>query len=228
RDADERAYQAVLSAYWIGTTEVTQAQWRAVMGDAPSECSVGCGDDYPVNKITWEDAARFANTLSRKLGFSECYQHVYSEWVWDRSCDGFRFPTEAEWETAARAGTTTPYSFGDRSVVCVHANLNEDTEPDCSDGYEGLAPVQTYGPNAWGVYGMHGNAREWIWDFDGDYPTGVVHDPAGPTSGNYRGLRGGSFENSPEFLRSAFRDSISPTIGTESIGFRVARSGRSR
>jgi len=229
RDTDEDAHEVTLSEYWIGATEVTQAQWKAVMGTEPSSCVHGCGDTYPVNEVSWEDMARFANVLSASLELQQCYREDSGSWVWDSDCDGFRLPTEAEWEHAARAGTTTPYHFGIRSDLCDNANIQRGFEDPCDDGREEvqpvtLEPVGTYRANPWGLFDMHGNVRESVWDWSGPYPSGPSVDPRGPASGYARGLRGGSFETDGRFARTAFRDSIGPTTSSDSNGFRCARS----
>lgn len=224
RDDDELAHQVTLSAYWVGATEVTRGQWRAVMGSDAPDCYDGCTDAHPVVQVSWIDAVGFANALSRQLGLGECHKDVYGDWSWEPGCDGFRLPSEAEWENAARAGTTTPYSFGTVDDLCANANGGHSWSRSCSDDFSGLAPVKSFPANPWGIYDMHGNAREWIWDWDGDYSAGAVVDPRGPTYGSSRCLRGGSFENDDRFLRSAFRDSISPTVRSGNMGFRVVRS----
>lgn len=224
RDDDERPHEVTLPEYWIGATEVTRAQWRAVMGSDAPGCGSGCGDEHPVTQVAWEDAVRFANTLSSQLGLQECIRNDFGSWLVTPGCDGFRLPTEAEWERAARAGTSTPFSFGEAENLCTYANGSTAVEPGCTDVYEELAPVRSFPANPWGIYDMHGNAREWVWDWYGPYPSSPVVDPLGPDFGSSRGLRGGAYDNADRFLRSSFRDSISPTISTIDIGFRVVRS----
>ncbi|MCA9651137.1 MAG: formylglycine-generating enzyme family protein [Myxococcales bacterium] len=228
RDADEVAHEVTLSEYWIGATEVTRGQWRAVMGSDAPDCYSACSDEHPVTRVSWDEAVAFTNTLSLRLGLRECQRQEFGSWVRDPGCDGIRLVTEAEWEHAARAGTTTPYSFGTRDELCANANGSDWWGRSCSDGHSDLAPVKSFPANAWGLYEMHGNAREWIWDWYGSYPTELVVDPMGPSFGSSRCLRGGSYENEDRFLRSAFRDSIDPTVRTGNVGFRVARSAPAR
>lgn len=224
RDEDERLHEVTISEHWMGATEVTRAQWRAVMGSDPPYCEVGCGDEHPVTSVSWSDAVRFTNELSRRLGLRECLREDFGSWVLDPRCDGFRLPTEAEWEHAARAGTSTPFWFGDADDLCHYANGSTEPQSDCADTYDQLAPVRSFPANPWGFYDLHGNVREWVWDWYGPYSSEITLDPQGPDFGSSRCLRGGAYDNADRFLRSSFRDSISPTSPTSDIGFRVVRS----
>jgi len=188
--------------FYMGITEVTQGQWRAVMGNEPWQ-----GQDYArssgenaANYISWDDASTFCQALSRKAGVKA------------------RLPSEAEWEYACRAGTTTAYSFGDsQSDLGNYAWYGGNV----SGTY--AHPVGRKKPNAWGLYDMHGNVNEWCEDWYGDYPSGMVMDPPGPASGKYRVLRGGF---SPVGCRSWYRywDSPGPLGACGGNGFRVVVS----
>lgn len=242
RAEGEVQHVATVSAFWIGRGEVTQAQWEAVMGTAPSRCDHGCGDALPVHGVTWEDAVRFTNALSRKLGLEECYVQEGTTWQWTRSCDGIRLPTETEWEYAARAGTTTAYPFGrSRKGLCWFANTYDQSaksaHPDdpwlpsaCDDGHVGLARVETFAANPWGLFDTHGNVEEWVWDRFGKYPLNPLTDNPGPSAGETRITRGGSFrgslvERGASSSRSAARTERHPTKseGLDAVGFRCAR-----
>ena len=179
-----------VSAFEIAVTEVTQRQYREVTGQAPSDCDYGCGNDHPVQNLFWIDAARFLNTLSEKEGRTRCYTIDKYTVTWDdHRCSGYRLPTEAEWEYAARAGTTTAWSFGDDA---------EKADPYAwtSDNAENTThPVGTSAENPWKLNDVHGNVWEWVWDGYTDYTSLSLSDPSGPGTGELRVLRGGSFAN---------------------------------
>jgi formylglycine-generating enzyme required for sulfatase activity len=196
--------------YYMQTTEVTQGQWKAVMGSNPSY-NKDCGDDCPVENVSWNDVQSFMKKLnSMDSGYS------------------YRLPTEAEWEYAARAGTTTPFAFGN----C----LSTDDE-----NYDGNYPltgcakgqyrrktisVGSLRKNPWGLYDMHGNVYEWCQDWYGQYPTGSVTNPTGPTTGSGRVIRGGSWLYYARSCRSADRDSYGPDDADVNLGFRLCAPGR--
>jgi formylglycine-generating enzyme required for sulfatase activity len=141
----------------------------------------------------------------------------------------YRLPSEAEWEYAARAGTTTSYSFpNDSSQLSKYANfcdskcINSFKDDNQNDQYAYTAPVKSYSPNAWGLYDMHGNVWEWCQDWYGSYPTNSVTDPVGATSGSNRVIRGGDWYDIASYCRSASRDYYSPGDTVSSVGFRLA------
>ena len=190
------------------TTEVTQGQWRSVMGDNPSGFKE-CGDDCPVENVSWNDIQGFMKKLNEKEGAS-----IY------------RLPTEAEWEYAARAGTTTPFYFGD-CLSTDQANYNGNYPlADCPKGEyrEKTVPVASFPPNKWGLYDMHGNVWEWCQDWYGEYPEGSVTDPEGPETGSNRVLRGGGWIGGARYCRSALRYGVAPADRGSSFGFRLVRS----
>ena len=200
-------------SFLLGTTEVTQGQWKAVMGSNPSSFS-SCGDDCPVEKVSWNDVIDFCNRLSDREGLSRCC----SGSTWNQSCTGYRLPTEAEWEYAARAGTTTRFACGD-SDSCLGGM-------GWYDGNSGSKthPVAQKQGNSWGLYDMHGNVWEWVWDWKADYSPGSVTDPTGPSGGSYRVNRGGGWYGSAGDCRSAIRGRNDPGLRYRGLGFRVARS----
>jgi len=206
-DKDWTPHEVILTtSFKMGVHEVTQAQYEQVMGVNPSEFK---GADNPVEKVSWDDAVEFCRRLS-DLPAEKSAGHVY------------RLPTEAEWEYACRAGTTTKYSFGDdESDLGDHAWFLENF---LENSGTNTHPVGRKGPNAWGLYGMHGNVLEWCQDWYGDYPSGSVTDPSGATSGSYRVLRGGGWHDTAGFCRSAYRRRFLPSIRNYYFGFRVCLS----
>ena len=225
-DDDETQHRVRVSSFVMCETEVTQGQFKAVTSKDPSNCDFGCGDSLPVQSVSWSGATVYLDALSTREGLRPCYAERTGEEVrWDLACDGYRLPTEAEWEYAARAGTTTAFSFGDR-----------DAKPDEYAWYSSNAgaevkQVRTRRPNPWHLYDMHGNVWEWVWDvYDKNYGvdvTQVTSDPRGPSQNvGDRVLRGGSFDRGPWHLRSAHRFGGSPTNRGRLIGFRCVRGSR--
>jgi formylglycine-generating enzyme required for sulfatase activity len=198
---DERQHEVIISkSFYLQTTEVSQAQWKRIMGDNPSEFK-NCGDCCPVERITWDEAQKFIKKLNQMEG-----------------TDKYRLPTEAEWEYACRAKTETAYSFGDEVDKLGQYAWYQDN----SKGQ--THPVGEKKPNAWGLYDMLGNVWEWCQDWYGDYPSSSVADPKGPDKGEYRVMRGGSWSSLGGFLRSANRYQHDPVYAYfHWSGFRVAR-----
>ena len=210
RDSYEsNQYQTTISrVFYMQTTEVTQGQWKRVMGNNPSRFS-DCGDDCPVEQVSWNDAQEFISKLNSMEG-----------------TDRYRLPTEAEWEYAARAGTTTPFNTG-TCLTADQANYNGDYPlSGCPKGKyrDRTVCVGSFAPNAWGLYDIHGNVWEWVQDWKGNYPTGSVTDPAGPSSGSFRMCRGGSWKQNAWVCRSAFRFYAFPNLRKDNRGFRLVRT----
>ena len=205
RNVDEKPHLVTLTkGFWIGKTEVTRAQWKSVMGDAGFAFSSLWGGDaeFPIDTVSWQQCKEFCD----KVG------------------NGFRLPTEAEWEYACRAGTATPFDFG--------VSLNG-TKANCSGGAEpygtlvsgpnsfGSKRVASYQRNPWGIYDMHGNLFEWCADYYAEYPDGDLTDPKGPERGEVRVIRGGCWNYAPKMCRSAFRSRKDPVSADANTGFRV-------
>ena len=209
-DSDEKPVHRVTltKPYYLGETEVTQAQWRAVIGNNPSHFQ---GDSRPVEKVKWHEAMEFCQKLNDE----------------GRAPNGWKFtlPTEAQWEFACRAGTTTNYSYGDASDV---QKMNFDGNYPYGGGSQGVfrgetVAVKSLGyKNAWGFYDMHGNVYEWCLDGERRYSSRAVTDPQGPDSGSWRVLRGGGWDNGARLCRSADRNGHDPGYRYYYFGFRLA------
>jgi formylglycine-generating enzyme required for sulfatase activity len=210
RNDDEALHRVTLSRlFYIGQHEVTQAEWTKVMGSNPSRfgncerCPVESVDFYQVN-----------NFLSRINAGTTAMQ--------------FRLPTEAEWEYACRAGTSTPYSTG-AQITTAQANVDGRYSADVEDGaaYEKTLPVGKFPPNAWGLYDMHGNVWEWTNDRYGPYNPRQDTDPHGAAIGGTRVIRGGSWRFDANSARCGLRYTHSPQDSGFSLGFRVVGEPRS-
>ncbi|RLS37387.1 MAG: formylglycine-generating enzyme family protein [Planctomycetota bacterium] len=208
RNANETRHEVTLTHdFLMGVCEVNQAQYEKVMGDNPSFFQ---GANLPVEQVSFEDAEKFCIRLS-SLPEEKASKRRY------------RLPTEAEWEYACRAGTTTPFNFGS-TLDGTQADTNG-TSPYGTEkkgpNLEKTSPVGSYQPNAWGLYNMHGNVWEWCADRMGDYPDGPATDPQGHVNGVARVLRGGSWRCLPKGSRAAFRSSEVPDLRSKSFGIRV-------
>ncbi len=200
--------------FWLKETEVTQGEWQALMGSNPSYFTA-CGPSCPVEQMSWFDAVDYVNALSRSEGLPECYGGTgMSQTFAGLSCRGYRLPTEAEWEYAARAGTTSD-RYGALDAIAWHAGNSGST----------THAVRGKQPNAWGLYDMLGNVWEWTHDWYGEYGTGAVTDPLGASPGSSRvTIRGGSWDLVPADCRAAFRFDSAPGSRNGNLGFRPARS----
>jgi formylglycine-generating enzyme len=201
RDEDEIHHQVTLTkGFYLGKYEVTQAQWERVMGNNPS---IFKGADRPVEKVSWNDAVEFCKKLTEIETKAGRVPQGMS----------YQLPTEAQWEYACRAGTTTKYSWGD--------DINPKLANYTDSGLKKTMAVGSYRPNPWGFYDMHGNVWEWCADWFGEYPTSSVTDPIGVASGSIRVSRGGSWDYVGPYLRSAKRNYSPPSYRSYVIGFRV-------
>jgi formylglycine-generating enzyme required for sulfatase activity len=222
-DFDEVLHQVTVSSFFLGKYEVTQDEYQKIMNTDPSNFK---GKELPVESISWYDAILFCNKLSQNHGLTPVYEVKGTGVMWDRNADGYRLPTEAEWEYACRAGTSTPYNTG-INITTEQANY-DGTYPYNNNAqgafHEKTMPVGSYPANAWGLYDMHGNVFEWCWDWYANYVRGEQTDPTGPVSGTFRIIRGGSWVNGGSTLRSSCRGIFISGDGNERIGFRLARN----
>ncbi|MDR1490003.1 MAG: formylglycine-generating enzyme family protein [Desulfovibrio sp.] len=191
---------SISKPFYLGKYEVTQEQWTAVMGGNPSEFK---GRSNPVEQVCWDEVQVFIQRLNRQEGHSR-----------------YRLPTEAEWEYAARAGTSSAYSFGDDAD-----SLGRYAWYEGNSGGK-THPVGQNEPNAWGLYDMHGNVWEWVQDWYGEryYSSSPGSDPRGPSSGSYRVNRGGYWNSGAGYCRLAHRNGSMPDTHRSDIGFRLALS----
>jgi formylglycine-generating enzyme required for sulfatase activity len=231
--------------FYMGKYPVTQAQYEALTGNNPSQYKTPVAPETstanrPVENVTWYDALEFCNKLSEKEGLTPAYTitnrnpssggyPIYGANVtWNQNANGYRLPTEAQWEYACRAGTTTPFNTGD-NITTDQANYNGNYP--YNNNPKGIYLARTTGvgifaPNAWGLYDMHGNVEEWCWNWSGGpYNSNPQTDPTGPDSGNSKITRGGSWKDACIHLRSAFVLGVPPyqTPAEGLRGFRVVR-----
>ncbi len=207
--AEDPQHQVTISQdFYLGKYEVTKAQWTAVMGTTPwSGYSYILSDpNSPAAWISWNDCQNFVTELNKL------------------SQGTFRLPSEAEWEYACRAGTTTRFYWGDDSNYSMISDYAwwRGNAYDANERYAHVVGLKL--PNAWGLYDMSGNVLEWCHDWYGTYPSGAVTDPAGPASGSYRVLRGGFSSYYAHYCRSVSRSSFNPYLRLNYLGLRIMRT----
>lgn len=211
RDADENQHQVTLSrSFYMQTTEVTQKQWQEVMGYNPAHFAQ-CGADCPVETVSWDEVQDFIRALNRRSGMN------------------YRLPTEAEFEYAARAGSTTAFANGKiTEPACAFDPALDAMGWYCYNAEDTVHPVAQKEPNAWGLYDMHGNLWEWCadsWDGSAYKPEPVIDplSPAPSANGN-RVIRSGSWATDAWFVRAANRDWSKPHFRNDFLGFRLVLS----
>lgn len=210
RDDDETQHRVKLTkGFFMGATEVTQSQYETLMG---SNLSYFKGTSNPVEQVSWHDAEKYCESLTKKDGVT------------------YGLPTEAQWEYACRAGTKTPFNCGETISTDL---ANYDGNYTYGDGRKGTyrektTPVRSFPANAWGLYDMHGNVWEWCVDWYGEdyYEKSDKEDAKGPNSGTDRVLRGGSWNHRPRYCRSANRVGGNPALTFFTLGFRLVYSPR--
>jgi formylglycine-generating enzyme required for sulfatase activity len=259
RHTNETQHQVTLTqGFYMGKYPVTQAQYEAVMGTNPSYFMTPVAPETstanrPVEQVIWYDAIVFCNKLSMQEGLSPAYRINGStdpaDWgtmptnfndparvTWDAveivaGSNGYRLPTDAQWEYACRAGTWGDnywvFNWGTNYINDTRANYRANTLDTFNKvrgtNLQRTTRVGSYAPNAWGLYDMHGNVWEWCWDWYGTYASGAQTDPTGAVSGTYRVVRGGSWGNDGWLLRSAWRTFDYPIYRSRSMGFRLSR-----
>lgn len=224
RQATEVQHEVTVThPFAMKATEVTQAEWRAVMRTSPSFFQ-NCGPDCPVEQISWHDAREYVNRLSLLEGLPSCYD----EWTLTGiDCPGYRLPTDAEWEYAARAGTSTAFHGGDimeRNCLPLDPNL-DGSDWYCGNAGQGPHPVGQRTPNPWGLYDVHGNVAEWVNDWFNLFPAPDPQvDPLGPLGGQLKTWRGGNFGAGPPSCRAAFSGLKPPEMSEPGVGLRPVRT----
>ncbi len=216
RKSHEDRHQVTLTrSYLLSATEVNQAQWFSVMMTNPSRFEGGL---RPVENITFDECIEFCNQLSLREGLTPVYGQQGGEVYWNRESNGYRLPTEAEWEYACRAGSQKRFTNGDRSADLQMLSWYRNNSTGRT--HDGASKA----PNNWGLHDMHGNVWEWCWNWSAEYPTRFSVDPEGPQQGTSRVIRGGSWDNPAEACRSANHNGAKPGFHGAILGFRVART----
>lgn len=252
RDTDETQHQVTLTrGFYMMQTEVNRQMWADLQEDQsslppdPSNSDYSPTLDHPVQYTNWYEAILFANLKSLQDGYTRCYYKDagfttpvnasnYTSGIiyWDWDANGYRLPTESEWEYSCRAETTGEFSCNETSyssencVSCVSGMLSilEQCCVFCANSPGITAEVGSKQPNSWGLYDLHGNLWEWCWDSYGPYPSGSVTDPTGSVTGSYGVFRGGSWSFPADDVRSASRHSNTQDLRVLNLGFRLVRT----
>lgn len=233
RTGDETLHRVTVSSFYMSKFEVTQKEWKSVM-KASSFNFVG--DNLPVESVSWLEAIEFCNALSKKDGRTPVYtvQDGGCTVVWNRSANGYRLPTEAEWEYAARAGTPTPFyskkvpgandvNFYGHYPYQIEQNYFNDSVLETRPGvYRGkTVDVGSFPPSPNGLYDIYGNVGEWCFDYYSDYGKNAQTNPTGAESGTRRVYRGGGWNDFGKNLRSAYRAAMQQSSSSYSVGIRL-------
>ena len=231
RSADETQHSVTVSDFYMSKYELTQKEYEEIMGNNPSNF---LGETLPVENVSWLDAVAYCNARSEKENLTPVYTIDGQNVSWDRSSNGYRLPTEAEWEYACHAGTTTPF-YMENSPSAEEANYYGHYPYEIEDNYfsqgnlqvqpgeyrQTTVPVDSFSENPYGLYNMHGNVSEWVWDYYSEYSTEAQTDPAGPASGTLRVYRGGGWNDFAKNMRSAYRATLEQNKGSFNLGIRL-------
>lgn len=224
RENDEVEHTVTVGSFYIDKYEMTQKEYSEIMGVNPSSFN---GDNRPVEMVSWYDAIAFCNALSEKENLTPAYTVNGNDVVWNKDANGYRLPTETEWEFACRAGTTSPFSTG-RNITVDQSNWYSSypyIEGEGGGAYRRqTVEVNEFQPNQSGLYNMHGNVSEWCWDRYGAYSTDSQSNPTGPETGINRVARGGGWYDYAKHVRSAYRSVAPPDYKDYKRGFRIARN----
>jgi formylglycine-generating enzyme required for sulfatase activity/serine/threonine protein kinase len=239
-EEDEKPVHSVMltKAFYISKWEVTQAEYEELMRSNPSLFK---GNYHPVENVTWYDAVEYCNARSEKEGLTPVYtidkdnsdpnnrnneDNIKWTVTWDKKANGYRLPTEAEWEYACRAGVTEEYNvLGRYAGTYIRDRLRHKPKKIYYFDRKRTRKVSAGGSNQLGLYNITGNVWEWCWDWEGPYSDNAQIDPSGPSSGEYRELRGGGINNSTvDSVRSANRGHTNSADRDSSIGFRIVRN----
>ena len=234
---DETQHEVFVGSFYMDPYETTQGDYTRLVGENPSTFT---GADLPVENISWLEAIRYANAKSTDAGLTPVYTITESGVTWALSANGYRLPTEAEWEFACRAGTKTPFNT-EKSLSAAEANFYGHYPYEIEENYfndsvleakpgeyrQTTVAVGSFEPNAWGLYDMHGNVNEWCWDYYGAYDPKAAHDPTGPVSGTRHVYRGGGWNDFAKNMRSAYRAAGQEDMQSYNLGLRLVRNADS-
>ena len=234
RIADEVQHEVTVSPFYVDPYETTQGEYERLTGVNPSNFE---GENLPVENISWFDAIAFANAKSIAAGLTPVYTLTSDGVTWDMGANGYRLPTEAEWEYFCRAGTVTPFN-AEKSLDAEEANFYGHYPYEIEENYfndsvlearpgeyrQTTVEVGSFEPNKWGLYDCHGNVNEWCWDYYGGYSQELSVDPAGPSSGTRHVYRGGGWNDFAKNMRSAYRAAGEADMTSFNLGVRLVRN----